>query len=144
MSSKYALKLITKCGDCTACCTHLTIGEPLNKPAGIDCPNLINNQCSIYKDRPQCCKDFECVWFRGGVLDRSEAYRPDNLGLLFVESNKPMFKDVIGVVRVHKTISPKARRLLWSLEKKHLFILDDVLYGPQELIDKWKEMYSHG
>jgi hypothetical protein len=42
--------------------------------------------CSIYKDRPEVCKQFECFW-KQGVLG-GESHRPDKLGIMFTASEK--------------------------------------------------------
>ena len=50
------------CGSCIMCCTALEIPE-LKKPAGPACPNcILSGGCTIYADRPQVCRDFECLW----------------------------------------------------------------------------------
>lgn len=37
-----------------------------------ECPMLVNNQCSIYEDRPQTCRDYDCRIFpaTGIAVDR--------------------------------------------------------------------------
>lgn len=70
------------CGECTACCTILGVAD-LGKPYYTSCKSICPSGCSIYKDRPDGCKGFECVWragFLDGIVDNG---RPDNLGLMF-------------------------------------------------------------
>ncbi len=73
------------CGDCTACCTLLGIQE-IKKPAGLRCRylKLLSKDgvggCTIYKDRPSACADFQCLWLRGFGLRR---HRPDRSGIMF-------------------------------------------------------------
>lgn len=78
------------CGDCNACCERYTIpdvfwsSEP--KPRNALCEKWCNG-CSIYEERPQACKDFECVWLllhkaRDGKFPVS--LRPDNTGVMVV------------------------------------------------------------
>lgn len=69
------------CGDCTACCTVLTVDTPeFKKPAGTPCANLGLHGCSIHPVRPPICRTWFCVWRR--VADMPDAARPDRSGLL--------------------------------------------------------------
>lgn len=69
------------CGDCTACCTHLTVNSPdFAKPAGIACSHLTPGGCGIHAVRPHICRTWFCVWRRRA--DLSDAARPDRSGLL--------------------------------------------------------------
>ena len=50
------------CGTCTACCRVFDIPE-LKKPAGTWCQHCaIGKGCKVYDDRPQMCREFECLW----------------------------------------------------------------------------------
>ena len=69
------------CGDCTACCTVLAVDE-LRKPMRCACPHQAAIGCRIYEDRPLGCRQFNCVWLRGG-FPADEAWRPDRLGVIF-------------------------------------------------------------
>ncbi len=68
------------------CCTALEIVE-LKKPAGPACPNcILSGGCTIYADRPQVCRDFECLWLVGRDLPAN--MRPDRIGTLFMEDDE--------------------------------------------------------
>jgi len=69
------------CGSCTACCTVLAVDE-LRKPMRCACPHQTTSGCRIYEERPLGCRQFNCVWLRGG-LPADEAWRPDRLGVIF-------------------------------------------------------------
>ncbi|HUQ69252.1 MAG TPA: hypothetical protein VM165_07010 [Planctomycetaceae bacterium] len=69
------------CGSCTACCAVLAVVE-LRKPMRCACPHQAHDGCRIYADRPASCRQFNCLWLRGG-LPADEAWRPDRLGVLF-------------------------------------------------------------
>ena len=81
-SSSIFLPLLTehenRCGSCAACCTDLSIAE-LNKPQGTPCQHLCESGCSIYRDRPDVCQDYSCLWH---LLNEEGKYRPDNINLL--------------------------------------------------------------
>ncbi|MCG6120536.1 MAG: YkgJ family cysteine cluster protein [Blastomonas sp.] len=69
------------CGDCTACCTVLTVDTPeLKKPAGTPCEKLSAHGCSIHAVRPPICRTWFCAWRR--VAAMPEEARPDRSGLL--------------------------------------------------------------
>jgi len=51
-----------ECGSCTMCCKVYGIPE-IEKPAGQWCRHCRPGAgCSIYPDRPQMCRDFDCCW----------------------------------------------------------------------------------
>lgn len=74
------------CGSCTACCVLPRIGVesafPDGKPGYTPCDKLCTSGCSVYKNRPELCKDYICLW-RAGIIDGDERRRPDQLGLMF-------------------------------------------------------------
>jgi len=67
-----------KCGTCTACCTVIPIPE-LSKRANVTCKFVQANQCSIYPNRPKCCRGFFCEWIDGEL---PEGARPDISGVV--------------------------------------------------------------
>jgi len=66
------------CGECTACCTALPVGE-ISKPQGVPCRQCTKVGCSIYQMRPRSCRDFECQWLKGCGED---SQRPDLFGII--------------------------------------------------------------
>lgn len=66
-----------KCGACTLCCVIPAIDE-LGKPVDVPCKHLTAHGCSIYEERPQVCRDFECNWKLGTAGDQT--LRPDRIG----------------------------------------------------------------
>ncbi len=72
------------CGDCHACCIHLPVpaGEVCRnaKPAGVECPHLLEHGCQIYPKRPTTCRQFNCVWLTEPSWPL--AWRPEQSGLL--------------------------------------------------------------
>jgi hypothetical protein len=64
-----------QCGECTLCCKLLGIKE-LRKPQYEWCPHCdIGHGCTIYGDRPQSCRDYECMWLQTEVIP--DECRPD-------------------------------------------------------------------
>lgn len=72
------------CGNCTLCCKVLAVPE-LEKPADVPCKH-IGKGCSIYEDRPQSCRDVECLWLltRNRVMNVTmpASTRPDRCGVV--------------------------------------------------------------
>lgn len=139
------LKLIPKheCGDCTACCTVFSVGE-IGKPCGKECDFLSKESpgCSIYKDRPQQCKNFKCHWLVGQVMSGKLAYRPDRLGLIIIVLDDVPFKGILGIYRIPgKSISNKGRALLRKLERTSMYVFEEKLYGKEEYVNKWKSIF---
>ena len=91
------------CGDCTACCTVLTVDTPeLKKPAGTPCVHLTAAGCGIHAIRPRICRTWFCAWRRvGGMPDEA---RPDRSGLLvslnIIQQPQNLFEGVSINVRV--------------------------------------------
>lgn len=69
-----------ECGSCTLCCKMLGIKE-LNKKQNKWCPHCaINKGCKIYSERPESCRDFNCLWLMGKLPE--ELY-PQKVGVVF-------------------------------------------------------------
>lgn len=69
------------CGDCTVCCTHLTIDSPgFAKAAGVTCGNCGPRGCAIYETRYEICRTYRCGWKHAAWLP--EAMRPDRSGVI--------------------------------------------------------------
>ncbi|MEC3909374.1 YkgJ family cysteine cluster protein [Sphingobium sp. CR2-8] len=91
------------CGDCTVCCTILTVDTPdFKKPAETPCTHLSNQGCSIHAVRPHICRTWFCAWRR--IADLPEASRPDRSGILvsldFVREPRNCFEGVSIMVRL--------------------------------------------
>lgn len=94
------------CGQCTACCTALTIAAPeLKKHAGVTCEHCITGKgCAIYEDRPSVCRTWHCLWRFNPNMD--DSWRPDKKGLIGTIMDTPVgFNgavkfDVVGPSRV--------------------------------------------
>ena len=120
------------CGPCTMCCSVLEIAE-LKKPAGRLCGDCrLGGGCSIYADRPQICRDYECEWLTRRDLPRQ--LRPDLVGAILMEDadseeywavcapEKPMawrrpavFAHLLAVAKSGRTVVAKAGLLSWRI-----------------------------
>jgi len=95
-----------ECGDCQACCIAPYIDDPeLKKGAFEDCRNLCETGCSIYQNRPQTCRAFECGWLLGAMDDD---WRPDKSGIMLT-CNDPFGKRSIFAWEVKRNASNSAR-----------------------------------
>lgn len=91
------------CGDCTMCCTILTVDTPdFQKPAGIRCTHLAAHGCSIHAVRPHICRTWFCAWRR--IAGIPEEARPDRSGILvsldFIREPRNCFEGVSIMVRL--------------------------------------------
>jgi hypothetical protein len=54
------------CGSCTFCCknipSHRQNPEDFELDHNYDCNKLCENGCSVYENRPQSCRDYECLY----------------------------------------------------------------------------------
>lgn len=90
------------CGDCTACCSVLTVDTPdFKKPAGTPCQHLAAQGCGIHAVRPDICRTWFCAWRR--VAELPDWARPDRSGILvslnFVRAPRNVFEGVSLNVR---------------------------------------------
>jgi hypothetical protein len=77
-----------ECGPCTACCRVLEI-EALDKPAGTLCAHNTGASCGIYRERPDACARWHCLWRRIAALPAD--LRPDRSGVMFsLDSRAPV------------------------------------------------------
>ena len=102
------------CGDCTMCCTVLTVDTPeLKKPGGTPCRNLSAHGCAIHAERPHICRTWFCAWRRLAALP--DAARPDRSGLLvslnFERQPRNCFEGVSINVRALADIDEIDKRL---------------------------------
>ena len=78
------------CGDCRECCIRFDIDSEIyeggQKPAGVACPKLCAEGCSIYNDpsKPPVCDTYKCVWLQ---LKENHSHlsiegRPDRSGMI--------------------------------------------------------------
>lgn len=69
------------CGDCTGCCQGiLAVNVHGNLAQGRrPCYFLVDNKCTIYNERPNVCRKYQCAWSQG-ILD--EDMRPDKCGIM--------------------------------------------------------------
>lgn len=89
------------CGTCSACCRWPAIPE-INKPARTTCPHLDKKGygCTIYKDRPKTCADYQCSWLRGAGAEEDQPFKSHVL----IDRRMTQF----GHVLVAKSLRPDA------------------------------------
>lgn len=119
------------CGDCNMCCQALDIDE-LKKPAGPLCGKWCGGGCSIYLDRPQVCRDFECEYLT--ERDVPAALRPNRVGTILLvnpendeyqavcDTKKPqawrhplMFKHLVAKAKEGHVVVAKAGLNSWRV-----------------------------
>lgn len=100
------------CAGCTACCESLPINDiKLTKPEGVLCMHC-DKGCSIYDDRPESCRNFDCLY--NLAEDMHISLRPDNLNVIFEDITT---KIQLGLVH-HKHLKDwKTDTLLKHIEK---------------------------
>lgn len=72
------------CGNCTYCCTVMKVKE-LNKGAHTPCVHCHEGTgCTIYDERPESCRVYECLWFRSQRFDKPlpADIRPDRCNVV--------------------------------------------------------------
>lgn len=139
------------CGECTACCTAVAV-EELKKPIWVTCQHVAPSGCSIYAERPESCRAFECLWRSGWFgIDR---HRPDKFGVImeFQENDRlgclmlkawEVRSGALDAPAVRYALERMARRMLiWIFpfeEKKRRQAM-----GPEDVLVKITEMAESG
>ncbi len=77
-----------KCNGCTLCCYLFNIPN-LNKNSNTECYYCNNIGCSIYNNRPDYCKGFNCAYLQQKNPDIR--LRPDKCGVVFEKINDWLF-----------------------------------------------------
>ena len=105
-----------ECGGCTACCKIMAITE-LDKPAHQWCAHCdIGKGCNIYGDRPQSCRDFECVWLQAGPEVLDDSFRPDRVKVVFTASGDKLVAHCDPASSAWR--QPKIMEVLWRAANK--------------------------
>ncbi|MCA8925643.1 MAG: hypothetical protein KDD82_27790 [Planctomycetes bacterium] len=85
------------CGPCQACCGVEAIPS-LDKPDWTRCPHQCAVGCGIHAERPEECREFDCLWLEG---HGPEGDRPDLSGVIAWSSGDTgahLFETRAGVV----------------------------------------------
>jgi hypothetical protein len=94
------LPMINPCGECTACCTALAVGE-IGKAQNESCQHICEQGCSIYETRPASCRKYECIWlYSQSKTPFPPEWRPDRLGAV-IEGTITNAGPVIVVRELH-------------------------------------------
>ena len=105
------------CGSCGECCHgRLTFndvsktGEEIIVSDSIPCFKLVDENCSIHEDRPDVCRNWQCVW----TLDEGlpEWLQPSQCGFMIWKPDE-ICTDYCIVPSDHVQVNIKA--LLWTL-----------------------------
>jgi hypothetical protein len=122
------------------CCKVLEIDE-LDKPAGRLCANcVLGAGCSIYAERPDVCRGYECLWLTERDLPLN--LKPDRIGAVLMndsdsdeyqavcDPSKPMawrhplvFKHLVAKAKEGRIVVAKAGLSAWR-------IFDSGEWGP--------------
>lgn len=92
------------CGPCSLCCTSMSVPSQ-GKPADTRCVHLRQGACGIYKDRPDECRTFECLW-RAGALPNE--LRPDKVKAV-AYTNPENTVLILRVLPVHRGAHRKGK-----------------------------------
>lgn len=112
-----------ECGHCTVCCRILEI-RALGKPAGILCPHNTGMACGIYRERPDACAKWYCLWRRIDALP--DELRPDRSGVVFsLESRPPVAGAPEGACIVGRAVDGVAALDRWEVVEAFAMFMRD-------------------
>jgi hypothetical protein len=75
-----AIPVVKDCGDCTGCCGPSSLHVPGVFGAWEQCPHSRFKRCEIYADRPNECRDYQCMWSLAPAWPPE--LRPDRCGFI--------------------------------------------------------------
>ena len=92
------------CGECTACCEGHLIGNAYGNSFGNGkkCIFLVQKKCTIYKDRPETCKKYQCAWTQG-ILP--EWMKPNKCGLMISVQDESSGKQYLKAIEIRADVS---------------------------------------
>ena len=97
------------CGDCTLCCKVMAVNS-MSKPRGAWCRNCTKRSCAIYDERPDDCRQFNCVWLKVETLPNE--LRPDKCGFVLTTTER---NDTVQV-NIDKTSTRLDHRLPGAIQ----------------------------
>jgi hypothetical protein len=120
------------CGSCSFCCKVLEIDEFV-KAAGVLCEHCsASGGCGIYMERPQVCRDYQCLWKEDRGLPAP--MRPDKVGTLLMDDpdsdeyhavcdpekpfswrNPLVFKHLVATAKEGRIVVAKAGLRAWRI-----------------------------
>lgn len=107
------------CGDCTACCDGHIIGNSYGNRFGYHnaCVFLVKKICTIYKDRPESCDNYQCAWSQRLLPE----WMKPNLSnvLVSVEIDHAQQKQFLRVIEMAPTIDYAVYKEIEDFCNKH-------------------------
>lgn len=107
-----------ECGECHACCSGSLLANAHGNHfgAGCACVFLVKKKCSIYENRPDVCRKYQCAWTQH-LLDAD--MRPDKCGIMVsveIDANKKQYFKVMQIDKfvgfdVYKKLDECAQKL---------------------------------
>lgn len=122
-----------ECGACTACCILLPVTE-INKPRNVLCEHC-EVGCSIYKDRPQSCVEFNCAYLQAD--NAPESLRPDKCGIMFIKKTDRVFT---GYLVPNTKVTDVAKGQIDNFQKQGYSVL---LFSDKEKVPLLKLGNKH-
>lgn len=126
------------CGDCNACCSGQLLGDVygFEMGCGKPCSFLLGGKCTIYEDRPNMCRNYQCAWSQS-LFD--EEFRPDKTGLMVSVENGLDNQQYLKVIEIWEQVPQE--NYLRLLEQINRLGADHVYVKYQRRID---EQQSNG
>lgn len=102
------------CDSCTKCCEGYVTGEAKNIPfyPGNPCHFQSCKGCSIYNDRPNLCREFNCVWVEENSPLPEWMY-PKICNIIVSRKEYAPGKDYLEIVEAGETL--KSKVLSWFI-----------------------------
>lgn len=134
-----------ECGECAACCSILGVHE-IDKPKNTPCPHQTGKGCSVYENRPNSCRTYQCLW-QAGAIEGDERRRPDNFGVIFDAGSqmdwvivaREVLPDAMDRDHVQQFMKKLSRRVVIYCQ---LLNGRRKLMGPENLVREFVRQYK--
>lgn len=108
---------MSACGSCTLCCTLKKVEFPDHtKPEFVRCEFACKG-CAIYEQRPQPCRDYECLWLQSQARAPAERMpnqmRPDRSGVILEGNSKGTIVATCATPAAWKREPMRSKLLNW-------------------------------
>lgn len=119
------------CGSCHACCVHIEIKEPPSAEHE-PCRLLGPHGCTRYKQRPETCRVFRCMWLQ---WKWPREWRPDQSGLLCYLVNNEIGSGIgINVAECEVGACERSHAIVAHVKKKGARLVTISLRSGKQIL----------
>lgn len=115
------------CGDCTVCCEGHLIGKAHSNyfGQGRKCVFLVKKECTVYQDRPDTCRKYQCAWSQRLVPDWM---RPDQSGVMISVQVNSQGQQYLKAIEIRENIDARVYPVIEEFCQQQQTYFEQVKY----------------